>query len=72
MLRLSGCVYSLSRGDLEAVTKRSGFRRAGERRPVVGKDPQAGVNGEETRRCSSSDLWSIPQCRIRRHGAGSH
>lgn len=72
MLRLSGCVYSLNRGGLEAVTRRSGFRQGGERRPVVGKDPQAGVNGEETRRCSSSDLWSIPRCGIRRRAVGSH
>ena len=65
-------MYGLNRGDMGIVSGGSGIRQAGGRGSVVGKDAQAGVSGQEIRRCRSSDLWSIPQCGIRNRAVGSH
>ena len=65
-------MYGLSRGGLEVVVWGSGIRQAGERRSVIGKDPQVDGKGSEYLRPGSSDLWSIPQCGFRRPAVGSH
>ena len=58
-------MYGLTRGGLEVVAWGSGFRQAGERRSVIGKDTEACGNRPEYRCSGSSDLWSIPQGGIR-------
>ncbi len=63
-------VYGL--GHVKIVAGGCGIRQTGERRSVVGKGTEACGNRPEYRRCSSSDLWSIPQCGFRNPAVGSH
>ena len=50
-------MYRLNHGGFEVVLWESGFRRAGERRALSGKDASAGGAALEKRRCNSSVLW---------------
>ncbi|MCE2459130.1 MAG: hypothetical protein J4G14_15175 [Dehalococcoidia bacterium] len=65
-------MYRPNRGGLEIVSGGCGIRQAGERRSVVGKDPEACGIALGKRQSGGSDLWSIPQCGFRRRAIGSH
>ena len=67
-LRPTSAGVQLNRGGLEVVAWGSGFRQAGGRGSVVGKDPNAGAVGLEKRCCRGSVLWRNTHCGIRHVG----